>query len=225
MSEPTKAAFLRAEGLLVSRGVLSAVAYMTANRCGFRERALRLGQTALAAPVVAALGQRDRTLGNRLAHLALRDMGEDRVAVLAEEYVEDILRDKVLDTGVELARRLRREGHRIVVLCEGIGHVMRPLVEGLKIADDIACNELEFRGGRATGKLVDPVLGGYESGRWVRDYAREHGVDLARSAAYGTHAPDIMLLGAVGRPCAVNPDFTLRKAAREAGWPVLDYPA
>jgi phosphoserine phosphatase len=31
------------------------------------------------------------------------------------------------------------------------------------------------------------------------------------------------MLAAVGRPCAVNPDYTLRRAAREAGWPVMDY--
>ena len=82
---PDRAAFVRAEGVLVSRGVLSAVAYMAAHRPGFRERGLRLLQTATAAPLFAALGQRDRSLGNRIAHLPLRDMSEDRIAVLAEE--------------------------------------------------------------------------------------------------------------------------------------------
>ena len=33
------------------------------------------------------------------------------------------------------------------------------------------------------------------------------------------------LLSAVGKPCVVNPDLTLRKAAKEADWPVMDYRA
>jgi phosphoserine phosphatase len=33
----------------------------------------------------------------------------------------------------------------------------------------------------------------------------------------------MLLLAAVGNPCAVNPDFTLRRAARDARWPIVDY--
>jgi hypothetical protein len=32
-----------------------------------------------------------------------------------------------------------------------------------------------------------------------------------------------LLLSTVGARCAVNPDFTLRRAAQQADWPVLDY--
>jgi phosphoserine phosphatase len=225
MTEKQKAAFFRAEGIVVSRGVVAAAVYMAGNRAGFRERAFRLGQAALAAPVFAVLGQNDRVLGNRVAHLALRDMSEDRISVLSEEYVADILRDKVLETGVDLMKRARGEGRRVVVLAEGIGHIMRPLAEDLRVIDDMVCNELEFRDGRATGKLLDPVIGGYEGGRWLEDYAEEHDIDLAGSVAYASHGPDLLLLSAVGSPCAVNPDLTLRKAAREADWPVIDFRA
>ena len=225
MTEKQKAAFFRAEGIVVSQGVVAAAAYMAGNRAGFRERAFRLGQAALAAPIFAVLGQNDRVLGNRVAHLALRDMSEDRISVLSEEYVADILRDKVLETGLELMKRARGEGRRVVVLAEGIGHIMRPLAEDLGVIDDMVCNELEFRDGRATGKLLDPVIGGYEGGRWLEDYAEEHDIDLAGSVAYASHGPDLLLLSAVGSPCAVNPDLTLRKAAREADWPVIDFRA
>ena len=73
------------------------------------------------------------------------------------------------------------------------------------------------------GKLLDPVIGGHEMGRWVREYAVTHDIDLAGSVAYAAHGPDLLLLAAVGQPCAVNPDFTLRGAARDADWPVLEY--
>jgi phosphoserine phosphatase len=50
-------------------------------------------------------------------------------------------------------------------------------------------------------------------------------LDLEHSVAYAGHGPDLLLLSTVGIPCVVNPDFTLRKAAKEADWPVVEYTA
>lgn len=224
MSHQT-AAFFRAEGVILSTGVMHAAAFMAAQRAGMRERALRFGQVALSAPLIGILGQNDRTLGNRVAYLSYRDMSEDRIAVLSHEYVEDVLREKILDSGREMMRKAKREGHRVVLLSEGLKEVMTALREHLREVDDIVCNRLEYRDNKATGRLLDPVVGGYEGGKWIHDYAREHGVDLQRSIAYAGHGPDLLLLSAVGRPCAVNPDYTLRKAAHEADWPVVEYTA
>lgn len=226
MSDKSSAAFFRAEGVLISRGVVHAAVWMAAQRAGLRERALRFGQAALAAPVFGLLGQNDRSLGNRVAHLAYRDMTEDRITVLAEEYVDDILDGKILDSGVELIKKARADGHRVVVLSEGISEIMERVVEQhLRGVDHLVCNHLEYKDNKATGKLLDPVIGGYEGGRWVQTFAAEHGIDLERSVAYAGHGPDLLLLSAVGQPCVVNPDFTLRKAAKEADWPVVDYSA
>jgi phosphoserine phosphatase len=226
MTDKQTAAFFRAEGVLVSKGVVHAAAWMAAQRAGMRERAFRFGQAALAAPLLGVLGQTDRTLGNRVAHLAYRDMTEDRIEVLAEEYVEDILSEKLLDSGLELIRKAGKEGRRVVVISEGIAPIVRRLVDGhIRGVDDLVCNRLEIKDLKATGRLLDPVIGGYEGGRWLTAYAAEHGIDLAGSIAYAGHAPDLLLLSAVGKPCVVNPDFTLRKAAKEADWPVMDYSA
>jgi phosphoserine phosphatase len=113
------------------------------------------------------------------------------------------------------------------LLADGIEQVLQPLLGQLKQqlheVDALLCNRLEFRAGLATGKLCEPVMGGHDGGRFLRHYAQEHRIDLAASTAYGAHGPDVLLMTAVGRPCAVNPDFTLRRAAREAGWPVMDF--
>jgi phosphoserine phosphatase len=225
MSDKNTAAFFRAEGVLVSVGVVHAVAFMAAQRAGMRERVLRFGQVAVAAPLLGILGQNDRSLGNRVAHLSYRDMSEDRVAVLAEEYVEDVLAEKILDRGLELMKKAKSDGHRVVVISENISEIMERLRPHLRHVDDLVCNHLEYRDHKATGKLEEPVVGGYEGGRWLRDYAAERGIDLERSVAYAGHGPDLLLLSAVGQPCVVNPDFTLRKAAREADWPVVEYSA
>ena len=225
MSEAKAAAFFRAEGVLLSTGVVHAAAFMAAQRAGIRERAFRFGQAALAAPVFGLLGQNDRSLGNRVAHLCYRDMTDDRVAVLAEEYVEDVLKEKILDSGLELMKKARRDGRRIVVISEGISEIMEEVRPHLRYVDELVCNRLEYRDHKATGRLLEPVIGGYEGGKWLRDYATRNGIDLDASVAYAGHGPDLLLLSAVGEPCVVNPDFTLRKAAREADWPVVEYSA
>lgn len=224
MSQQT-AAFFRAEGVILSTGVMQAAAFMAAQRAGMRERVLRFGQVALSLPVVGLLGQNDRTLGNRLAYLSYRDMSEDRLTILADEYVEDVLKEKILDSGRELLRKAKRDGHRVVLISESLQEVMASLREHLRDVDDIVCNRLEYRNHKATGRLLDPVVGGYEGGKWLQAYALEHDIDLSRSIAYAGHGPDLLLLSAVGRPCAVNPDYTLRKAAKEADWPVVEYTA
>ncbi len=225
MSEKNTAAFFRAEGTLISSGVLQAAAYMASQRAGMRERLLRFGQAALAAPIYGVLGQNDRTLGNRVAHLSYRDISEDRVVVLAEEYVEDVLKEKILDAGLELMKKAKRQGHRIVVISEGISEIMEGLLPHLRHVDDLVCNRLEYKDHKATGRLLDPVVGGYDGGVWLKDYAHRNDIDLDGSVAFAGHGPDLLLLSAVGEPCAVNPDFTLRKAAREADWPVVEYTA
>jgi phosphoserine phosphatase len=119
-------------------------------------------------------------------------------------------------------KQAKRDGHRVVLLSEGIREIVERLGEVFG-ADQIVCNRLEYERGECTGKLLEPVVGGHDTGKWLRSYATEHGIDLAHSTAYAAYGADLLVLSAVGRPCAVNPDFALRAAARDADWPVLEY--
>jgi phosphoserine phosphatase len=223
MADIQKAVFARVEGVLLAKGVRSAAAYFAANAPGLRERALRLGHIALTAPAYEWLGQTDRVLANRLAYLSLRNLTEDRITELSEEYWSTILRKQILNDGVELLKRAHREGNRIVLIGDSLEQILQPLAAELGCVDDYVCNHLEIRNGLATGRLVDPVIGGHDSGVWLSQYAQQHHLRLDGSTAYASHGPDVLMLSAVGRPCAVNPDFTLRRAAQQARWPVLDY--
>ena len=75
---------------------------------------------------------------------------------------------------------------------------------------------------KATGRLEDPVIGGNVAGQWARAFATEHSIDLDTSWAYGARGGDSLLLSAIGRPCAVNPDRVLRREAEREGWPILN---
>jgi len=219
-----RAAFFRVEGTLVSRGVLAASAYLAANGQGMKERLLRLGGLAIATPVYSVLGQADRTMANRLAYLPFRRMSEDRISVLGGEYFDDVLKDKLLERGIDLLKQARKDGYVTVLLSEGISEVVGPLKDHLgSHVDHLVCNRLEFKDHECTGRLLEPIIGRFESRKWVTTFAAEHDIDLSESVAYAAHGPDLLLLSAVGNPCAVNPDFSLRRAAEEAEWPVMEY--
>ncbi|MFT7621634.1 MAG: phosphoserine phosphatase, partial [Myxococcota bacterium] len=201
----------------------AASAYFAANGQGLGERMLRLGGVALATPLYGLLGQTDRTTANRAAWLCCRNMSEDRIACLAEEYFDEVLKDKILDRGLELIKRARKAGHLIVLLSENVEHVITPLAEHIGNIDHVVSNRLEIESNECTGRLLDPLIGGPGTRKWVADFAAANDIDLAQSVAYAAQGPDLLLLAAVGKPCAVNPDFTLRKAAKEADWPVVEY--
>jgi len=143
--------------------------------------------------------------------------------VLAEEYFEQVLRERVLHGGVELLRSARAAGHRIVLISDLLEPVVAALATHLRRIDAFVGNRLELRDGFATGKLLAPVVGGHGSERYVRQLAERERLDLPQSVAYGAHGPDLLLMTAVGARCAVNPDFTLRRAAQASDWPIKDY--
>lgn len=221
----TTAAFFRVEGTLLKRGTLAAAGYFAANGQGFRERATRLGHLAIAAAGFGLLGQNDRALANRVTWAALRGMSDDRLFVLAQEYVDEHAIPNVLDSGLELIARARKAGHKIVLVSESLDLIVTPVAEHVRRIDDVVCNSLEIIDGETTGRLNDPIVGGHDGGRWIRAYAAENGIDLDHSVAYGCHGPDLLMLAAVGEPCAVNPDYTLRRAAIESKWAIMDYAA
>lgn len=210
-----RAAFFRVEGTLLTRPTAQTVGWLAANAQEFGSRFTRLAGLGMALPVWAA----DPGLGRRLSWAALRGMSEDRLHVLGEEYALTHL-DAIRPVGRDLFERAKREHDRVVLVSDNLDVVVRHVAEQLG-ADDLICNRMELRGGRATGRLVDPVVGSL-SGTELRAYAAEHGLDLARCCGYGAASEDAVLLSAVGLPCAVAPDRALRRLATTHRWPVVN---
>ncbi|MFW5924843.1 MAG: HAD family hydrolase [Myxococcota bacterium] len=215
------AAFLRVEGVLLRRPTLTASAYLAANAQGLGQRLGRLGQLALAAPVALAGPMVTGSGAARATWAGLRGMGEDRLRVLCDEYRERFLEPHVSAVGLDLAKQVRRRGAVLVLISDSLDWLLEPLAERVG-ADTLVCNRLEIRDGRATGRLLDPVVGGHLAGHWARGFAAERGIDLARSYAYAARASDGLLLSTIGQPCAVHPDPILRRMAQDQHWPVVD---
>jgi phosphoserine phosphatase len=215
---PRPAAFFRLEGVLLSRPPQLAAGWLAANDQRLRGRVGRLGALAAATPFALGLG--DVGTGARLTWMGLRGLSEDRIEVLGEEYWATWLADHLRPTGVDLVERARREGLAVVLLSDHIEPIARHAAKALK-ADHLLANRPELRNGRATGRLVDPVVAHF-GGRPLRDFAAQHDLDLAASRAYGSAASDQVLLSALPWPCAVHPDRVLRRVARELDWPVVE---
>ena len=212
------AAFFRLEGVLSERPAQVAAAWLASNAQHLGQRALRLGAVALSAPFVLGLG--DAGVGQRVAWSALRGMSSDRIAVLGEEYAQEHLVANLRPVGLDLLQRARRDRLRIVLLSDLVEEVAGPVANAVG-ADHLVCNQLEYRNGRATGRL-EGTLATRFGGQLLRGFASEHGLDLGRSRAFGATTHDQVMPSTVQLPCAVYPDRGLRRVAHDLDWPVVE---
>ncbi len=153
-SEPT---YWRVEGSLVNLTAVRPVAFFTWNAQSFSERWLRRSGLALSALIRPLLYATDRVFATRVLHTALRGVSRDRLDLLGEEYFDYELKPKLKAEGVALLKEAMARGERIVLVSQGLDHVMRPLAQHLGVEELIA-NRLEFCDGRATGRLISPVI-------------------------------------------------------------------
>jgi HAD superfamily hydrolase (TIGR01490 family) len=77
--------------------------------------------------------------------------------------------------------------------------------------------------GNFTGRLDGPFVYGEGKVDAMREFAAEHGIELAGSYAYSDSLSDLPMLRAVGNPVAVNPDPPLAEIAQAEGWQTLRF--
>src|SRR5258708_32332542 len=92
--------------------------------------------------------------------------------------------------GVERVQQLVRAGADVVLVSQGLEHVMKPLALHLGVKRLVA-NRLEFRDGVATGRLLEPVI--RPRGAFAR--IQERSPDGRRAAKQLARQLDITLEG------------------------------
>src|SRR5271157_1553704 len=149
--------FWRVEGSLLELGALRPVGYFTWHAQSFAERwARRAGMVAmtLLRPFAYAV---NRVLATRLLHTLLRGTSRDRLDLLGEEYFHYVLEPQLRSEAVKDLKKAKSRGENIVLVSQGLDHVLRPLAKFFGVERLIA-NRLEFRDGFATGRLLEPVI-------------------------------------------------------------------
>jgi HAD superfamily hydrolase (TIGR01490 family) len=215
------AAFYDVDGTLIKVNIVHAFAYYASRHASLATSARNTVKTALSIPVFWAADKLSRKWFNEIFYRSYRGASEDRLVVLAEELFEDVIKPNVYPRAKDLIDDSRRAGLRQVLVSGALDFTMQPLARYLGV-DDVIANQLEFVDNYATGKLKKPFVAGATKAEIMRDFARDHDVDLAESWAYSDSFSDFPMLAVVGHPTAVNPDFRLRSVARSYDWPVLD---
>jgi len=149
--------FWRVEGSLADLTAVRPVAYFTWNAHTFAERWSRRGGLFLQALVRPVLYASHRVLATRILHALLRGVTRDRLDLLGEEYFHYVLKPQLKPKGLKMLRKWMEEHGQVVLVSQGLDHVMRPLARHLGV-EQLVANRLEFRDGISTGRLLDPVV-------------------------------------------------------------------
>src|SRR5438309_10367097 len=149
--------FWRVEGSLATLTAVRPIAYFTWNAHTFAERWARRGGLFLQGLVRPALYASHRVLATRVLHVLLRGVSRDRLDLLGEEYFQYMLKRQLSSEGVAKLREWMAQNGQVVLVSQGLDHVMRPLAQHLGV-ERIVANRLEFRNGVATGRLLNPVI-------------------------------------------------------------------
>ncbi len=121
----------------------------------------------------------------------------------------------------ELVAAHHMMGHTVVLASSASRFQVEPMARELEI-DHLLHTRMEVRDGVLTGRTEGRPLWGPGKAAAVVDFAREHGVLLDGSFAYGNGEEDVPFLAVAGHPLAVAPEDGLRVEADRRGWPVLD---
>jgi HAD superfamily hydrolase (TIGR01490 family) len=205
---------------LVSSNLLDPTLFYLLNQATPFQSARRLGRALLKAPSMALAELVDRRTFNELLFSTYAGMSEDRLHALATEAFEAKLLPSLYPKAVDLVRKSRAAGHEVVLVSGALDLVIAQLANHLGGCAFIA-NRLEVKNGRATGKLLKPVVAGPEKARLIREHARARGHDLDDCHAFSDSYSDVPMLSVVGHPAAVNPDARLALLARAYSWPTF----
>lgn len=149
--------YWRAEGSLLELTTVRPVAFFTWNSQTFTERWMRRGVALLMAALRPFLYAVNRRLATRVVYSILRGISRDRLDSLGEEYFQYKLKPRLKPDGVAQLKKLVSSGADLVLVSQGLEHVMRPLAQHLGVKWIIA-NRLDFRDGIATGRLIEPII-------------------------------------------------------------------
>jgi thioester reductase-like protein len=149
--------YWRVEGSLLELTTVRPIAFFAWNGQTFIERWMRRGLVLVMALLRPFLYATNRVFATRVVHTVLCGVSRDRLDLLGEEYFQYKLKPQLKPEGVRALKGLTDSGAEVVLVSQGLDHVMGPLARHLGVKWVIA-NRLEFRDGMATGRLMDPVI-------------------------------------------------------------------
>ncbi|MCE5253437.1 MAG: HAD-IB family hydrolase, partial [Actinomycetia bacterium] len=149
-----------------------------------------------------------------------RGLTEAEVEELMARFTDEVLVPRFHPAATAALAEHRAQGDRVVVVSAALEPVVRGLCRRLGVEEYVGA-PCEVADRRYTGRLTGPSPHAEEKIRVATEYMARWVVDPSDCWAYADHITDLGLLRSVGHPVAVNPKPALRKAAEQAGWPIL----
>ena len=141
----------------------------------------------------------------------------------AEKFYSEYLKPHLAPNIVSRVNFHKNKGHVLVLISGSVRYMLEPVIKDLDF-DHLLCTDLEVgRDGFMTGKPKGPVCVDQNKKRLTLKLAKNIGLDLGKSYAYGNHQSDLPLLELVGHPHVVEPSTLLAKVAHQKSWPILSY--
>lgn len=215
------ASYFDVDGTLVGTNLVHPAVFYLFNQPTPLQAAKRIGRTLLRMPAMLAAELVDRRTFNELLFQSYEGMSEDRLELLAEEAFTKVILPSLYVRAQALVDKSREAGHEIVLISGTLDFILTHLADHLGGATLIA-NRLEFKNGKATGKMLQPVVAGPQKATLIRDHARANGHDLDECFGFSDSYSDLPMLSVVGHPAAVNPDARLKMLAKAYSWPTLN---
>src|SRR5215470_479486 len=147
---------------------------------------------------------------------------EDELAELGERLFVQGISGSLYPEGWHLVEAHQRAGHTVVLASSATRFQVEPTARAMGVSH-ILVSPVEIVNGICTGRPGGPLLWRAGKAAAVREFAGEHGIDLAESYAYSNGDEDVPFLRAAGRSRAINPGRRLAEAARHYGWPVARF--
>ena len=144
------------------------------------------------------------------------------IVAYGEEIYDELMERRIWSGTRALAQQHLDVGQRVWLVTATPVELARIIAARLGLTGALGTVS-EVEDGRYTGRLVGEPLHGPAKAEAVRALAEREGLDLSRCTAYSDSHNDVPMLEAVGHAVAVNPDATLREAARDRGWDVRDF--
>jgi HAD superfamily hydrolase (TIGR01490 family) len=183
---------------------------------------LRFGWQQMRFRLLAAEDPDDIAQAREAALAFIKGWKVEDMARLAEEIFDELMAERIWAGTRALAENHLADGDRVWLVTAAPVELGQVIAARLGLTGALG-TVAEIRDGVYTGHLVGDMLHGPAKEVAVKALAAAERFDLTHCWAYSDSVNDLPMLGAVGHPCAVNPDNALRRYARANGWAIQDF--
>ena len=205
------------EGTVVDSNIVEQYLWVRSSGFGKAAWPKEVADLLTSLPRYLAAERRDRGEFIRTFLRRYAGMPAERLERIVQRGYKDTLLRHTSAAAIERIKQHRAAGHRTILVTGSIGTLVAPLAG---LFDEVVASEMHVRDGVLTGFLAKPPLVDEARAAWLRQYADRHGIDLSASYGYGDSHSDLVWLGLLGHPSAVNPDPQLAREAQRKQWEI-----